>query len=339
MDNLKINQIVFTDVNKAEFLKMEDFDLSSLDDDSVVVKTAVSTISSGTEKANVTGNKFVPGNEIKPKFPRSLGYSSAGSVVAVGKKVDDLKVGDRVVVFWGNHKNYNIVNKANCVKIPDGVDFYDAAISFIGTFSLAAIRKTKLEIGESLMVTGLGLLGQLAVKLARVNGAYPIIAADMSESRRELALKNGADYAFDPLDKDFAKKVREVSGGGVKTAIEVTGVGAGLDETLDCMAKLGRVALLGCTRDSNFSINYYGKVHFPGITLVGAHTIARPENESYPNYFTHQDDIKAILNLIKGGRLSLKDMVSEIHDPKDCEEIYKRLATDKDFPIGVQFKW
>lgn len=339
MQKLDIKQIVFTDVNKAEFLDMEPFDLGSLDENSVVVRTAYSTVSSGTEKANVTGNKFVPGNEVKPSFPRYLGYSSAGTVVAVGKNVTELKVNDNVVVFWGNHKNYNIVNKANCVKIPDGVSFEDAAISFIGTFPLAAIRKTKLEIGESLMVTGLGLLGQLAIKLARVNGAYPIIAADINESRRQLALKNGADYAFNPLDKDFAKKIREVTNGGVKTAIEVTGVGKGLDETLDCMAKLGRVALLGCTRDSNFTINYYGKVHFPGITLIGAHTIARPELESYPNYFTHQDDIKAILNLVKGGRLTLKDLVTEVHEPKDCPDVYFRLSTDKDFPIGVQFKW
>lgn len=339
MEKVNLKQIVFTNVNKAEFLDMGEIDTSSIEPDFVLVKTEYSTISSGTEKANVTGNKFVPGNVVKPSFPRYLGYSSAGVVVAKGSNVSELNINDRVVVFWGCHKNYNLVNKTNCVKIPDGVDFQDAAISFIGTFPLAAIRKTKLEIGESMLVTGLGLLGQLAIKLARCNGAYPIIAADISEERRKLALANGADYAFNPLDKDFAKNVREVSNGGVKTAIEVTGVGQGLDETLDCMAKLGRVALLGCTRDSNFTINYYGKVHFPGITLVGAHTIARPENESYPNYFTHQDDIKAILNLIKGNRLSLKDMVTEVYNPEECGPVYERLATDKNFPIGVQFKW
>ena len=132
---------------------------------------------------------------------------------------------------------------------------------------------------------------------------------------------------------------RSVSDGGVKTAIEVTGVGAGLDETLDCMAKLGRVALLGCTRNSDFSIDYYHKVHSPGITLVGAHTSARPNYESYPSYFTHEDDIKTVLRLCGGGRLPIKNLIKETCLPKNCQETFMRLATDKNFPIGVQFDW
>ena len=118
------------------------------------------------------------------------------------------------------------------------------------------------------MVMGLGILGQLAVKLARIAGACPVIACDPVKERREEALKNGADYAFDPFDKDFVSQVKQASGGGVQTAIEVTGVGAGLVETLDCMRRFGRVALLGCTRNSDFSIDYYNKVHTPRITLV-----------------------------------------------------------------------
>ena len=69
---------------------------------------------------------------------------------------------------------------------------------------------------------------------------------------------------------------KEISNGGVKVGIEVTGVGAALDGILDCMARFGRVALLECTRSSDFTIDYYRKVHGLGITLVGAHTNARP---------------------------------------------------------------
>lgn len=116
-------------------------------------------------------------------------------------------------------------------------------------------------------------------------------------------------------------------------------MGAGLDETLDCMAKLGRVALLGCTRDKNFTIDYYRKVHGPGISLIGAHTAARPENESYPGYFTHEDDIKTALKLVAGGRMSLADMVEETHSPEECFEVYTRLVNDKNFPAAVQFDW
>ena len=127
-------------------------------------------------------------------------------------------------------------------------------MSFISTFPMAAIRKTRLEMGESAIVMGLGILGMIGVKLLRAAGAVPIIAADPNPKRREIALKNGADFAFDPLCEDFADKVKSVTGGGVNVAIEVTGVGAGFNEALDCMAKFGRVALLGCTRSSDFTV-------------------------------------------------------------------------------------
>jgi 2-desacetyl-2-hydroxyethyl bacteriochlorophyllide A dehydrogenase len=337
----QIKQIVFTAVNKAEYLVKEDLNLDNLLPNQVVVKSAFTTVSAGTERANLIGDKNIaPNRSAGTSFPRVLGYNCAGTVVKVGDNVNSVKVGDRVVVYWSVHSNYNIVDASQVVKIEqDNVCLEDAAISFISSFPLAAIRKLNLEIGESLMVMGLGILGQIAVKLARVAGACPVIACDPVLERREQALKNGADYAFDPFDKDFVQKVKKVTDGGVKTAVEVTGVGAGLDETLDCMAKFGRVALLGCTRDSNFSIDYYRKVHGPGITLVGAHTSARASVESSHGNYTHIDDIKTVLKLCSLGRLTLKDLIKEVHKPCDCPSVYTRLAKDKTFPVGVQFDW
>ena len=124
-----------------------------------------------------------------------------------------------------------------------------------------------------------------------------------------------------------------------KVCIEVTGVGAGLNGALDCMARFGRVALLGCTRVSDFTIDYYRKVHGPGITLIGAHTMARPDNESYPGYFTTIDDMKTVLNLCEGGRISHKALVDEVLSPEECTEVYSRLVNDKNFPSVVQFDW
>ena len=155
----QIKQIVFTEPNVAEYLTVGEVDFSKIAADQVVVKTAVSTISAGTEKANITGEL---GTSYKAVFPvKNLGYSSAGEVVAIGEKVKKVQVGDRVVVYWGMHKNYNIVNENNVVKIEyDSLSYEEAAVSFISTFPLAAIRKVNLEIGESLMVMGLGILGQ-----------------------------------------------------------------------------------------------------------------------------------------------------------------------------------
>ena len=129
---------------------------------------------------------------------------------------------------------------------------------------------------------GQGVLGLLALPLLRAAGAIPIIAVDPVAEKRAKALSAGADAALDPFAEDFADTAREITGGGARVGIEVTGFGAGLDGILDCMGRFGRVALLGCTRNKEFSIDYYRKVHAPGITLVGAHTMARPGQESHP---------------------------------------------------------
>lgn len=335
---MKCKQIVFTQKNKAELIETEFKEPSEYE---VVVKTHFSTISCGTERANLTGDANVNAyGSSQVVFPRMSGYNSAGVVVKKGKEVTSVDVGDRVVVFWGFHKNYNTVHESQVVKIEDdNVSFETAAMSFIATFPMAAVRKTRVEMGESAIVMGLGILGMTAIKLLHVAGAVPIIAADPNPKRRKIALQNGADYAFDPLCDDFAKKVKEVTDGGVNVAIEVTGVGAGFNEALDCMAKFGRVALLGCTRNSDFTVDYYKKIHAPGITVIGAHTIARPEVESHPGYFTHRDDIKAVLKLCAGGRICLENLIEETHFPQECENVYTRLAFDKEFPIVVQFDW
>ena len=107
---------------------------------------------------------------------------------------------------------------------------------------------------------------------------------------------------------------------------------------LDCMARFGRVALLGCTRSSDFSIDYYRKVHAPGITLVGAHTNARPDRESSPGWWSSWDDTDALIKLILTKRIDILSLVAETHSPEKAQEVYTRLANEPTFPV-VQFDW
>ncbi len=186
------------------------------------------------------------------------------------------------MVYWGKHKKNITVERANIVKIPDGISTKEASMALISTFPLDAIRKTKLEIVESALVMGLGILGIFAVQELRAAGAYPIIAVDPVKERRDFALKMGADFALDPNEDGFAENVKELSFGGVNVYIEVTGLGIGLVQALDCMEMMGRVALLGCTRSSKFEIDYYVKVHGRGISLIGAHTNARQKKRILP---------------------------------------------------------
>lgn len=335
---MNTKQIIFTKPYTAELLDVECLPPR---ENEVTVRLEYSAISSGTEKANYIGlrNGINVAEDEEPVFPRTVGYSASGIVTETGSAVNDIKIGDRVVVYWGKHKKHITINRKNVIKIPDEVSTQEASMALISTFPLAAIRKTKIEIGESAMVMGLGILGVFAVQELKTAGAYPIIAVDPVQERRAFALKLGADYAFDPTDASFVQNVQKVSGGGVNVCIEVTGLGIGLIQALDCMKAMGRVALLGCTRSSKFEIDYYGKVHGRGITLIGAHTMARPKVESSAGLWTDEDDLKTVLNLMKGKRLNFKDMICEIHSPADAQTVFTRLANEKNFPIGVLFDW
>ncbi len=332
---MQSKNIVFVKQNKVELLTEE---VRTLGKDDVLVKLCVSSISSGTERANLMGSKTVSWKKPEAKeaiFPRRGGYSSAGIVEQIGENVTKVKVGDKVALSWSTHSQYVVINQSNVCPIND-VTFEDAALFHIATFPLAAIRKCRLEIGESAIVMGMGILGIIALQLLKTAGAVPIIAVDPDPLKREKALKSGADFALDPYAPDFAETAKKLTNGGANVGIEVTGIGAGLDGILDCMARFGRVALLGCTRNSDFSIDYYRKVHGPGISLIGAHTHARPDFESSEGFWTQKDDVSALKKLTAIGRLNLASTIDETHSPEDASKIYTRLITDKTFPI-VQF--
>ena len=334
---MKSRNVVFTTPNVTELLEE---DIKPIEKNDVLVKLAFSTISTGTEKANLVGevNTSVYSNRTVAKFPRRVGYSSSGTVVEVGEKVTDLQPGDRVALSWSKHAEYCVIPSQNVYKLNDNISFEEGAMWHISTFPMAAIRKCRLEIGESAIVMGIGILGMMAIKLLKAAGACPIIAVDPDVKKHEIAKRSGADYVFDPFEENFASKVKELTNGGANVAIEVTGNGKALDSVLDCMAQFGRVALLGCTRSSDFTIDYYKKVHGPGISLIGAHTMARPKLESSPTMWTTRDDVLAVQKLVSLGRLTFADLVQETHSINNYEEVFNRLATEKGFPV-VQLDW
>ena len=346
--------IVFAERNRAEVV---DGERPAAGAGEVIVRLARSVISGGTERAQLTG---VPDRatciastltDDRVTFPRQCGYSSSGVVEEVGEGVADLAVGDRVALSWGVHAQFVRVPAAQAYRIPDAVGFGVAALAHIATFPLAAIRKCRLEIGESALVMGQGILGQLAVKLLAAGGAAPVVAVDPDAAKRDRALALGADFAFDPGAPDFVSRVRAVTRNGdrmliagrsadcgPRVGIEVTGHGRALNTLLDVLAPMGRVALLGCSRQSDFTIDYYHKVHGRGVTLVGAHTMARPDVESSERHWTTRDDAQVVLRLAACGRLDLEGFVEETHSVADAPQVYSRLARGGAFPV-VEFDW
>lgn len=326
-------KISFTAIHKAELVEAE---LRELKENEVLTKMEYTVVSGGTERACIMGM-----NNTSQRFPMSLGYCGIGHVIQIGSTVTSVAVGDRVLVYHGIHTKYNIRPEADITKVTnEDVSSLDAAFVIIASMGLGGVRKLEIELGESAMVMGLGLLGMFAVQFLRLNGAYPVIAADLNPARRELALKLGADYAFDPSAPDFVEQVKAATkGNGVRATVEVTGVSAAMKQALECASWMGRISLLGCTRVSDCAVDYYQQVHRPGVKLIGAHNFVRPKVESYPHHWTHQDDCKAILDLIAAGRIQVEPIVSRVVPPEDCTEIYNQLCDDPAFPMGTVFDW
>lgn len=344
--------IVFTAPNVTSVLELPMPEPKKGD---VLVRLTRSTVSAGTERANLIG---VPDGGVgifakddgTVSWPRHCGYSSAGVVEALGADVDGLHVGDRVALSWSKYARYQTVPARRVYRLPDNVPDAAAAFTHIATFPMAAVRKCRLEFGESAMVIGQGVLGLLAIKILRAAGAVPLMAVDLKGDKRKKALEIGADCAFDPTAPNFAELVKSASEGegttmrgnvrnaGPRVVVEVTGNGRALEEALDVVAPYGRIALLGCTRDSRFSIDYYHKVHGRGVTLVGAHTLARPEGESSSGWWTERDDGLAFVRMLANGRIALDDLVEETHAVEEAPEVFDRLVRSEDFPV-VQFAW
>lgn len=330
---MKSKKIVFVEKHNAELLEV---DVPEIKENEVLVETEYTVISGGTERANILGMQ-----NTGKGFPRSSGYSGIGKVIKIGSSVSTVSVGDRVLIYHGSHMKYNIRPESDVTKvIHDTLPSLDAALTIIASMGLGGVRRLEVEIGESAMVMGLGLLGIFSVQFLRLCGAYPIIAADLNPERRELALSLGADYALDPSDADFVEKVKEITRGkGVRATVEVTGVSAAMKQALECASWMGRISLLGCTRVSDCAVDYYSQVHKPGVTLIGAHNMVRPKVESYPHHWTHQDDCKAILDLLAAGRIKTSPVISRVVSPKDAHEIYNQLCDDPKFPMGTVFDW
>ena len=333
---LPIKVIVARSAGKVELETLE-LDERALPHDHLLVKTLYSAVSAGTECAWISGNS----NNVGQKFPFYPGYSAVGKVIRLGKQVKNFALGDSVIVPWGGHRSYTLTPSTpawgSAHKISDSrINLKDAALAHIASFSMLGVRKLKVEMGESLMVAGLGILGQIALQAAKYSGAAPLLGCDFSPQRRELALKLGADAVFDPQSPDFIEEVRAATNGkGVNAVVEVTGKAAALKQALGYTAKMGRISLLGCTRIPDYPIDFYRELHLPGITLIGAHTANRPSSESRPGEWCEHDDYNTILKFLASGRFDFASLIQKTLSPTDCTALYDMLLNHPNPPTGI----
>src|SRR5574341_402957 len=121
--------------------------------------------------------------------PMALGYSSAGTVVELGKDMPGFKVGQRVACAGGGfavHAEYNVVPRNLLTSLPENVDFESAAFTTLGAIALHGFRLAEPQIGETVAVIGMGLLGLLAAQIAAAAGC-DVLGIDIDPARLALA--------------------------------------------------------------------------------------------------------------------------------------------------------
>ncbi|HPO15545.1 MAG TPA: bi-domain-containing oxidoreductase [Candidatus Hydrogenedentes bacterium] len=176
------------------------------------------------------------------------GYSTAGVIVECAEDVPGFRVGDRVAcagVGYASHAEYNAVPHQLLTPIPDGVDFDEAAFVALGVIAMQGVRRAQLTLGETVVVLGLGLLGQLAAQIVRASGCR-VIGCDPIAEKRALAQQLGADVVCAP--GELTDTVGEWTGGYGADAVIICAASkeSGVtNQALDLCRQKGRVTVVG----------------------------------------------------------------------------------------------
>ncbi len=146
--------------------------------------------------------------------PGPLGYSCAGEVIAVSEDVDDLKPGDRVACGGQGASHAEVVSVLRnlCVKIPESVPFEEACFTTLGAIAMQGLRQANITFGESVVVIGLGLVGQLACAISKAAGCVTI-GVDLDDHHVEIARKHTATHAFNRNQEGLVETIKSLTHG------------------------------------------------------------------------------------------------------------------------------
>lgn len=306
-----------------------------------IVKAKRSLISAGTELAIYTGSHigFSLPNPPFPLIPNRPGYAMMGEVIAVGADVKDVCAGQRVMAEV-SHSTFNVIN-TRCdayVVLPDGVRDDDAPLIRMAKIGLTAIRLAPAQLGEAVVVYGLGMVGELAAQLYRLNGVRPVIGIDQIPSRLALAASHQI-AALNPHEADVKSKVNELTRGrGAEIVVEATGNPAVVPLALDVAAEGGRVLLLGSAR-GNVEIDAYSLIHRKGITIIGAHERTQSLDSISHGRLTRQRNYEVLADLFASGDLKSEGLITHRITPTAAPQMYEALAKSPQDYMGVLIEW
>ncbi len=342
----------------------------------VLVRPHYSLISSGTETASIHSEgvlKEVADNpshlrkvwevmkqagpvrtlsEVRAKFSEYavLGYSGAGTVVAKHPTVKDLEVGARVA-YGGEgtgHAETILVGRNLAARVPDAVSFEHASFATLGSIAMNAVRTSGVGLGETAVVIGLGLVGQLVAQLARLQGAV-VIATDLRAERVALARELGADHVVEPGGASAADAVASLTGG---RGADCVFIAAAAKSAAPCRLALelardrGRIVVVGAV-EMSFP---WHEMYMKEIQLFmsraygpGSYDAAyERQGVDYPVSYvrwTENRNMEEFLRLLDAGRLRLDPLVTHRFALEEAPRAYETIMAPDSASLAVLLRY
>ena len=337
---------------------LEEVPVPQVKSGSVLIKTSCSLVSLGTERMLVEFGKAslidkarqqpdkvkqvldkIKTDGVQPTIeavfnklghPLPLGYCNSGTVVAIGNGVTEFKVGDRVASN-GQHAEYVCVPKNLVAKIPENVSDEEAAFTVIGSIGLQGIRLINPQLGETVVVIGLGLIGLIAAQLLQANGCR-VIGIDFDEEKVQLAREKNIIGINPTKGTDPVKYVLEETASYGADAILIT-ASTKTDEVIHQAAEMsrkkGRIVLVGVIGLGLRRDDFYKKeLSFQVSCSYGPGRYDDDyENRGidYPLPFvrwTEKRNFETVLQAIAMGRIDVKSLITEEVKLDNYKEIY-----------------
>ncbi|CAN2039492.1 Dehydrogenase [Candidatus Magnetomoraceae bacterium gMMP-15] len=283
-------------------------------------------------------------NAVQSKLdqPLAIGYCNVGTVFETHGS-QDVKVGDRVASN-GPHAEIICVSRNLCAKIPANVSDEEAAFTVLGAIGLQGIRLAQPTIGESFVVTGLGLIGLLTVQILQANGCR-VLGIDVDSYKCELAKQFGADTVDiskgeDPVDGAMAfSKGRGVDGVLITAATKSS---EPVHQAAQMCRKQGRIVLVGVTGLELNRADFYEKeLSFQVSCSYGPgryDTEYEEKGHDYPIGFvrwTEQRNFEAVLELMASEKLNVKPLITHRFAFEKAEEAYEFISENKESYLGI----
>jgi len=278
--------------------------------------------------------------------PLPLGYCNVGVVAEVGAGVEGFKVGDRVASN-GPHADIVRVSKNLCARIPDGVDNESASFVVIASIGLQGIRLAQPTLGESFVVTGVGLIGLLTVQLLRAQGCR-VLAIDFDEAKLALARQFGAATCNPGQGEDPVAAGMALSRGQGVDGVIITASTKSSDPVTQAARmsrKRGRIVLVGVTGLALNRADFYEKeLSFQVSCSYGPGRYDpnyEDRGQDYPLGFvrwTEQRNFEAVLEMLASGQLDVKPLITHCFAFEDAPQAYETLTQDKS-GLGILLRY